>query len=104
MSILFLVLGLLPVFLFNFNTFDALNFSNREQNLFTSLYVLFCCFAPYILRKNNKIGREKYILIIELIIFDLFCLLYIKLNPVTYVLQVIVIGAYFVYEWWKEKH
>ncbi len=35
---------------------------------------------------------------------DLFCLLYIKLNPVTYVLQVIVIGAYFVYEWWKEKH
>lgn len=47
---------------------------------------------------------QLLVVALTLIIYDLFNLLFIKLSPMTYVLQLVVVLLYFLYQKWKEKH
>lgn len=49
-------------------------------------------------KKFKATEKEKYVLILGLGVFDVFCSLFFRLNWLSYALQIVVVAAYFVYE------
>lgn len=95
MSNLFMSLGLLTVLLSNY---EELETAGKEFGLFTFLIIVMFCTIFYVLRKNKATEKEKYVLILGLGVFDVFCSLFFRLNWLSYALQIVVVAAYFVYE------
>ncbi|GJM58448.1 hypothetical protein EROP_21410 [Erysipelotrichaceae bacterium OPF54] len=95
MSNLFMSLGLLTVLLSNY---EKLETAGKEFGLFTFAMIVVFSILFYLLKKFKAIEKEKYVLILGLGVFDVFCSLFFRLNWLSYALQIVVVAAYFVYE------
>ncbi|WP_348664389.1 hypothetical protein [Dubosiella newyorkensis] len=108
MSILFLLLGIMLVNFCNPGAIDEAQLSKTMYFLYDFIGFAVYIFPVPILLKYNKAKDKKdrslLVVALTLIVYDLFNLLFIKLSPMTYVLQLVVVLLYFLYQKWKEKH
>lgn len=89
------------------DVFSNTNPNSWRYNAYLFLGLLIFSLAQRVLMKQNQSKRKLlqpvYILIGCLIVYDLFCLLFFRIKPLTYFVQLIVVGIYFLYEKWKNK-
>lgn len=99
-SVLFLVAGALMVLVCNWGSMEV---STTLRALYPMVNIVVLVLAIAALRKYDKTRYTPYILIVSLIVYDVATLFFYQIVWYTYVAQVVVVGAYFLYGRWKRR-
>lgn len=106
-GVLFLALSLLAVPICNGNQLVTIDFSSSGGWIYSFVMIVICALAVQGLRICAKTANKKkyviYVLIAASIAYDVLSLIYFKINPLTYIAQILIIGIYFFYQRLKSK-